>query len=119
MNSLQIVLESKHENKMKKTQTPGISNDLRIMSDSEQSVKNQNNSSHKKKDMVKYKSQVKAEQGSPSYFALRPKPLVMTTSSESESVSSLDKKSEPEDDTKNNKASVFQMQHLGFDMQKR
>ena len=35
MESLQTVMESKHENKIKNTQSPGISNDLRIMSDSE------------------------------------------------------------------------------------
>lgn len=47
--------------------------------------------------------------GSPSYFALRPKPLVMSTSSDSVSDLSLEKKSEPENDTRNNKPSVFQM----------
>ena len=43
----------------------------------------------------------------------------MSTSSDSGSDLSLEEKSEPENDTRNNKPSVFQMQHLGFDMQKR
>ena len=47
-------MESKHENK--KTQSPNLSNDLRIMSDTEWSAKNKNNSDKKKGEMVKYKS---------------------------------------------------------------